>query len=103
MYGYDEFWKVKLQETTKNSYEYNHIIKDYFMQADIPLGFPGKKLLTFYETESNVHRTIAMLLINEDGKIYFADNIKDKDTGFTRYTGLSDSRFFVEKNVKYIE
>lgn len=73
------------------------------MQAEIPLSYPGKKLLTFYETESNNHRTIAMLLIQQDGTIYFADNIKEKDTGYTRYTGLNSSEFFVGENIRFIE
>ena len=73
------------------------------MQAEIPLSYPGKKLITFYETESNKHRTIAMLLIQQDGTIYFADNIKEKDTGFTRYTGLDSSGFFVGEDVKFSE
>lgn len=103
IHGYDEFWKVKLQETTKDSYEYKHIVNDYFLQAEITLSTPGKKLITFYEEESLIHRTIAMLLIYEDGRIYFTDNIKEKDTGFTRFTGLQSSEFFAGENIKFSE
>lgn len=97
----DEFWKIKLEEITKDSSTYQHIINDYYMQADIPLNSPGKRLISFYEEKSLMHRTIAFLLIYEDGTIYFADNIKEKDTGFTRFTGLHWSDFFVGENVKF--
>lgn len=99
----DEFWKVKLKKTTKDSVEYQHIINDYYMQADIPLSYPGRRLISFYEDKSLMHRTIAFLLIYTDGTIYFADNIKEKDTGYTRFTGLHWSKFFVGENVKYKE
>lgn len=99
----EEFWKVKLKKTSLDSLEYQHIVNDYFMQADIPLNSPGKRLISFYEEESLMHRTIAFLLIYEDGTIYFADNIKEKDTGFTRYTGLQWSEFFVGENKKFNE
>ena len=99
----DEFWKIKLEKTTKNSSTYQHIINDYFMQADVPLNYPGKRLISFYENENLIHRTIAFLLIYEDGTIYFADNIKEKDTGFTRFTGLQWSEFFVGENIKFKE
>ena len=101
--GYDEFWKVKLNKTSKNSYEYKHIINDYIMQANIPLNNPGKQLISFYENKNKMNCTIAFLLIYQDGIIYYADNIKEKDTGYTRYTGLDSSKYFVGKNIKYTE
>ena len=75
--GYDEFWKVQLEKTTEDSSVYQHIINDYFMQADIPLNAPGKRLISFYEGESLKHRTIAFMLICEDGTIYCVDDIKE--------------------------
>ena len=99
----DEFWKVKLKKTTKDSAQYQHIINDYYMQADIPLSYPGRRLISFYEDKSLMHRTIAFLLIYTDDTIYFADNIKEKDTGYTRFTGLHWSKFFVGENIKFKE
>ena len=99
----DEFWKIKLEKTTKNSSTYQHIINDYFMQVDVPLNYPGERLISFYENENLIHRTIAFLLIYKDGTIYVADNIKEKDTGFTKFTGLQWSEFFVGKNIKFKE
>lgn len=99
----DEFWKVKLEKINKDSSTYKHIVNDYFMQADVPLGSPGKRLISFYEDETLMHRTIAFLLIFEDGTIYGIDNIKEKDTGFTRFTGLHWSEFFVGENIKFNE
>lgn len=99
--GVDQFWKVKLQKISKDSLEYKHIINDYFLQADIPLNYPGKKLLSFYEEEIDIHRTIAFLLIFDDETIYFADNLKEKDTGYTRFSGLQWSEFFVGENIKF--
>lgn len=98
----DEFWKVKLQKTTKDSEEYQHIANDYFMQADIPLSFPGKRLVSFYEAENCEHRTIAFLLLYEDGSVYFADNITEPDSDFSRYTGLN-CEYFVGEDVKFSE
>lgn len=95
----NEFWKVKLKKTSKDSEEYKHIINDYFMQADVPLNYPGKRLISFYNSKDYIHRTIAFLLIYEDGTIYFVDNIKENNA--PRFTGLQWSEFFVGESVKY--
>ena len=99
--GLDAFWKVKLNNTTKDSSEYQRIINTYYMQADIPLSNPGKRLISFYEDKPNMHRTIAFLLFYNDGTIYYADNIKEKRTGYTRFSGLKWSKYFVGENKKY--
>ncbi|MBR3613765.1 MAG: hypothetical protein IKL55_01115 [Clostridia bacterium] len=101
--GYDSFWNTKLQETTKDSSIYQHIINDYYMQVNLPLASPGKKLISFYEEDSGTHRTKAVLLIYEDGKIYFADDIKEKDTGHSVFTALNSSEFFVGEKIKFSE
>ena len=98
---YDEFWKVKLKKTTKDNTEYKHIINNYYIQTDIPLKAPGKRLITFYEDRSLIHTTIAILLITEDDTVYIADNIKDNKTNFTRYTGLNTSDYFIGYDIKY--
>lgn len=98
---YDQFWKIELEKTTKDSSTYQHIINDYYIQADIPLKNPGKRLISFYEQKSLMHRTIAFLLIYEDGTIYYVDNIKEKDTEYNGFTGLHWSDFFVGENIKF--
>lgn len=100
----DEFWKVKLQKVTKANSTYQHIINDYLMQADIPLNYPGKRLISFCEDEEHEHITIAFLLIYEDGTNYIADNIKEKGSRFNgRFTGLNASKFSIGENEKFKE
>ncbi len=94
----DEFWKVKLKKIKKNSKEYEHIVNDYFVQAEISLNSKGKKLISFYEGEYKCY-TIAFLLIYEDGTIYYADNILEDN--FPRFTGLCFSEYSVSEGVKY--
>lgn len=93
--GYDEYFEVRLAETSPDSSEYRHIADTYFVQADIPLSSPGERLVSFYDEESNAHRTIAALLFYEDGRVFYADEIREKDTGFERYTGLCGSEYYV--------
>ena len=81
--------------------EYKHIVNTYYMQADIPLDTPGKQLISFYDDKENMHRTVALLLIYQDGSIYYAVNIKEVNKNYGRYTGLNFSRYFVGENIKY--
>ncbi len=98
--SFGEFWKIRLYETTKESDTYQHIVKNYFVQADIELHGPGERLVTFYKDDFASHRTIAMLLFFEDGKIYCADDITDKD-GYAKFSFLNSYEFGIEENVKF--
>lgn len=96
----DEFWKQKLGQTTENSTELQHIREDYFVQAVIPLNTAGKRLVTFSAEGGNINKTIAMILETEDG-LYFADEVRESDTGFPQCNMLDRSDFTFGRNVKY--
>ncbi|MBQ7981261.1 MAG: hypothetical protein IJ305_06625 [Oscillospiraceae bacterium] len=94
-YSIGEFWKVTLEADND---VLNSIKKKYMVQAVIPLKNQDGKLITFCGNEKNSHRTIAIILECEDG-VYCADEIRERDTGFTRFSGLKWSRFFVDENL----
>lgn len=96
----DEFWKQKLGQTTENSPELQHIREDYFVQAIIPLKTAGKRLVTFSVKGDGINKTIAMILETEDG-IYFADEVRESDTGFPQCNMLNLSDFNLGEYVKY--
>lgn len=96
----DEFWKQKLAPTTENSPELQHIREDYFVQAVIPLNTAGKRLVTFSVKGNGTNKTIAMILETEDG-IYFADEVRESDTGFPQCNMLNLSDFNLGEYVKY--
>lgn len=96
----DEFWKQKLVQTTENSPELQHIREDYFVQAIIPLNTAGKRLVTFSVDGYYTNKTIAMILETEDG-IYFADEVRESDTGFPQCNMLDWSDFTLGRDVKY--
>ena len=99
--SYDEYFEIDLAETSPDSSEYRHIADTYFVQADIPLSSPGKRLICFFDEERNSHRTIAMLLFYEDGSIFYADEMREKDTNYEPYTGLRGSEYYVfEESLK---
>lgn len=96
----DNFWKQKLVQTTENSPELQHIREDYFVQAIIPLNTVGKRLVTFSVKGNGTNKTIAMILETEDG-IYFADEVRESDTGFPQCNMLDWSDFNLGNYVKY--
>lgn len=99
--GYDKYFEIGLSETSPDSPEYRHIADTYFVQADIPLSSPGKRLVSFYNEEPDRHRTIALLLFYEDGKIFYADEMREEDTGFVSYIGLYGSEYYIfEESLK---
>lgn len=99
LYGsMDEFWNIELD--SDDSEQIAHIKQNYYLQADIPLDNAGR-LLTFYSAPDLVHRTVAIILVNAGGSIYYADNIVEKGTNYEPYTALNRSGFFVGENVKY--
>lgn len=89
--GLDEYWSVRLVPT--DSKTVRSIESKYILQAEVPLNLPGKRLLTFSENPSNSHRTIAMVMEMSDGSVLYADEIREPDTGYTRYSGLNSSIF----------
>lgn len=91
----DCFWKVTLE--ADNSMR-NNIKKKYVVQTVIPLNSPGEKLITFCESEENNHRTIAIILECESGT-YCSDEIRETDMGYTQFSGLKWSRFYVGDNL----
>lgn len=97
------FRKVRLTpEKFDNSYKLRSIREKYFVQSDVPLNAPGKRLITFCEEENTVHRTIAMILETEDG-FFYADDLRDKDTGFSMYNKFNRSDYYVGKGVRYAD
>lgn len=90
--GYDDYWSVKLEKTSPDSDVIRHIGEDYYVQAEIPLSAPGKRLIGFAESGINRHRTAAFILEMADGSVYYADEIKDED-GYTPYSGLNSSDY----------
>ena len=95
--GFDTFWKERLEEYDTESKEYYHIIDEYFVQAVIPLEKDNGTLICF-STEAD-HLTVAMMIIYDDGTVYLVDDIREDDG--RRYTGLNQSKFRVEDNVKF--
>ncbi len=94
----DKFWKQKLAQTAEDNPELQHIREDYFLQAIIPLSFG--RLVTFSIDGYYTNKTIAMILETEDG-IYFADEVREPDTGFPQYNQLDESDFTFGRDVKY--
>ena len=92
--GYDEYWSVRLAPA--DSETVRSMERKYIPQAEISLNSPGKRLLTFSENPSNGHRTIAMILEMSDGSVLYADEIREPDTGYTRYSGLNSSIFRIK-------
>ncbi|MBQ8176377.1 MAG: hypothetical protein IJ035_05005 [Oscillospiraceae bacterium] len=91
----DKFWKVTLEADNGVA---NKIKKDYIVQAVIPLENQDGKLITFSDEENNRHRTIAIILECEDG-VFCADEIRERDTGFVRFSGLQWSQYYVGENL----
>lgn len=91
----DEFWKVTLKNTTKESEVVGHLEKDYYVQAKIPLSAPGSVLYSFYSEPDCMHQTVALLMELENGELYYADEITEPDIDRNRFSGLHWSRFFV--------
>lgn len=99
--GYPEYWSATLSGTSPDSDIIRHMDKDYLVQAEIPLSSPGKRLISFYPNdEYSNHLTIAFILETEDGSVYCADELKEKDTGYIPYSGLGSSPYRVDKNTK---
>lgn len=98
--GLGEFWKVRLEKTADYSYDLRKIREDYFVQADVPLNAPGKRLITFCESEGTTYRTVAMIMETEDG-FYFADDIRDKNTGYKKANWFDRSDYYVGEGVRY--
>jgi len=96
----DEFWSVKLKETTAEAEELIRLYEEYFVQAKIRLSAPGKVLYSFSVDEDSRHRTVALLLETEDGTLYFADELKEYNIDRDRFTGLHWSRFSVEEGTR---
>lgn len=96
----DEFWWVKLKETTAEAEELERLYEEYYVQAKIRLSAPGKVLYSFSIDEDNNHRTVALLLETEDGTLYYADELKEYNTDRDRFTGLHWSRFSVEEGMR---
>ncbi len=92
--GYDEYWSVRLAHTDSETVRF--IENKYIQQAEIPLNSPGKCLLTYAENPSNGHRTIAMIMEMSDGSVLYADEIREPDTGYVRYSGLNSSIFRIK-------
>lgn len=98
--SHGEFWKAELKKTAADSYDIRKIQYDYLVQCDVPLSAPGKRLVTFCEDDTLQHRTVAMIMETEDG-FWFADDIREKDTGYSRFNGFHWSHYYVGKGVKY--
>ncbi len=96
----DEFWKQKLIPTSESSSDIRHIRDDYWVQAVIPLNKTGTRLITFSEDGFYTNKTIAMILETENG-IYFADEVREKDTGFSQWNKLDESDYTLGRDVKY--
>jgi len=96
----DEFWWVKLKETTPESEELARLYNEYYVQAKIRLSVPGKVLYSFSVDKDSMHRTVALLMETEDGKLYYADEITEYNTDRNRFTGLHWSGFSVEEGTK---
>lgn len=92
--GLDEYWSVRL--VPADSTTVRNIESKYILQAEIPLNSPGKRLLTYAENPANAHRTIAMIMEMSDGSVLYADEIREPDTGYTRYSGLNSSIFQIK-------
>lgn len=92
--GLDEYWSVRLVPT--DSKTVRNIESKYILQAEIPLNSPGKRLLTYADNPSNTHRTIAMVMEMSDGSVLYADEIREPDTGYVRYSGLNSSIFRIK-------
>lgn len=92
--GYDEYWSVRL--ATTDSKTVRNIESRYILQAEISLNSPGKRLLTYADNPSNSHRTIAMVMEMSDGSVLYADEIREPDTGYVRYSGLNSSIFRIK-------
>lgn len=99
--GYDKYIEIRLTKTCTDSDKYVYITDTYFVQADIPLSAPGKRLVCFSK-EKNRQYTSAMLLFYEDGTVFYADNICEKNNMF--YTGLNFSEYDTcDGPVKFLE
>ncbi|MDE7361121.1 MAG: hypothetical protein K2N38_04235 [Oscillospiraceae bacterium] len=96
-----EFWKVKLEPADNDSYKLRSICEKYFIQADVPLSAPGKRLITFCEDKTTSHRTIAMIMETENG-LLFADDIREKDTGYVKFNGFNGT-YYVGEGVRYAD
>ncbi len=86
--SYDRYYEIHLAETSTDSPEYRHIADTYFVQSDISLSSPGKRLVSFSD-ERYEHYTVALLLFYEDGTVFYADNIRYENTDRGQYFGLS--------------
>ncbi|MDE7295240.1 MAG: hypothetical protein K2N72_12530 [Oscillospiraceae bacterium] len=88
----DRYYEIHLAETSPDSPEYRHIADTYFVQSDIPLSSPGKRLVSFSDERYRQY-TVALLLFYEDGTIFYADGIRSKDNkDIGQYFGLDHPR-----------
>ena len=94
--GYDEYWSVRLSPADSEALRILENKSSYILQAEIPLDSPGKRLLAYAENPSHAHRTVAMIMEMSDGSVYYADEIRDSDTGYSRYSGLNSSIFRIK-------
>ncbi len=99
--GFDKYSEVRLTKTHRDSGKYVYITDTYFVQADIPLSAPGKRLVCFSK-EKNRQYTAAMLLFYEDGTVFYANDLCEKNNML--YTGLNFSEYKIcDKSVKFSE
>ena len=87
----------KVVTTNLNYFPPEVLEKPYYVQADIDLKSPGKRLVSFFDNKSS--RTRAFILFYEDGSIYYKDNLKDEDKKLGLYTGLEDSKYHVRGEI----
>ncbi len=99
--GYNKYSEVRMTKTRRDSDKYIYITDTYFVQADIPLSAPGKRLVCFSK-EKNRQYTAAMLLFYGDGTVFYADDLCEKNNML--YTGLNSSEYkMCNESVKFSE
>ncbi len=96
-----EYHEIMLTDAAENTAEAERIKSEYYVQSVFPL--EKGRLITFCTGPENSHRTIAMLLEYNDGTVYYASALTDKDTGYEIYLGLDRSQYYSENQLKYDE
>ena len=94
-----EYAEINLKNSSENDRKIERIKSEYYVQTVIPL--KNGRLISFYNNEINWHRTIAMLLEYDDGSVYYASELRDKDTGYDMFLGLGFSEYLLTGQKKY--
>lgn len=93
--GQQEYHQYQLETAPENVEAV--LKKSYHEQARIPLSAPGKYLVTYCEEGQWQFYTNALVLIMENGEVYYLDPVKDTRTGYSASLGVHDIGYLVNE------